>query len=328
MNYAATSSLGIALAGTTSSAKNIGNAGEIPIGIIGLDTSHCIAFTKYINGQDNGFKVVAAYTTFSKDIASSYDRVDGFTQQMKESGIQIVETIEQLLELVDCILLETVDGRLHLKQAEQVFKSGKPIFIDKPVAASLKEVVMIYEAAKKFKVNTFSTSGTRYMSQAQAVRNGSIGEVFGANTFSPISYEPSHSDLFWYGIHGVELLFTVMGQGCTRVRRVRTSKYDYAIGEWEDGKIGTFCGIAQGEKGYGGQAFGTTKLTDLGQWEGYEAMIDVVLQYFRTKEASVDPSETLEIYAFMEAAKVSSERNEEWVTLKSVLGEAGFHQDK
>ena len=143
MNYAATSSLGIALAGTASSAINIGQTEDARIGIIGLDTSHSIAFTKYINAEDNGFKVVAAYTTVSKDIASSYDRVEGFTQQLKESGIQIVESIEQLLKLVDCILLETVDGRLHLQQAEEVFKSGKPIFIDKPVAASLKEVVMI-----------------------------------------------------------------------------------------------------------------------------------------------------------------------------------------
>lgn len=325
MNYAATGSLGIALADTASGAGNIGFSEDIPIGIIGLDTSHSIAFTEYINSQDNGFKVVAAYTTVSKDIASSYNRVEKFTQQMKESGIQIVESIEQLLEIVDCILLETVDGRLHLKQAEQVFKSGKPIFIDKPVAASLKEVVMIYDAAKKFNVTTFSTSGTRFMSQGQAVRNGSIGTVLGADAFSPISYEPSHSDLFWYGIHGVELLFTVMQKGCTRVKRVKTGKYDFVIGEWENGGVGTFRGIAQGEKGYGGQAFGTTKLTDLGQWEGYDPMIDAVLQYFRTGEIPVDPSETLEIYAFMEAARVSSEQNGEWVTLKSVLKEAGFN---
>ena len=100
MNYAATGSLGIALADTASGAGNIGYSKDIPIGIIGLDTSHSIAFTEYINSQDNGFKVVAAYTTVSKDIASSYNRVDKFTQQLKESGIQIVESIEQLLEIV------------------------------------------------------------------------------------------------------------------------------------------------------------------------------------------------------------------------------------
>jgi len=233
-------------------------------------------------------------------------------------------SIEQLLGLVDCILLETVDGRLHLEQAREVFRSGKPIFIDKPVAASLQEVVEIYDVAKKYNVATFSTSGTRFMSQAQAVRNGAIGNVLGADTYSPISYEPSHSDLFWYGIHGVELLFTVMQKGCTKVRRIKTSHCDSVMGEWEDGRVGTFRGLVSGQKGYGGQAFGTDQLTDLGEWEGYDAMIEVVLKYFATGEIPVNPSETLEIYAFMEAAKKSSEQNGEWISLHSVLEEAGY----
>ncbi len=325
MKYATASSLGIALSNTATFGMSLRSSKNTSIGIIGMDTSHSVAFTKYINGQENGFEVIAAYTTVSKDIPASYERVDKFTQELKESGIQIVDSIKQLLELVDCILLETNDGRLHLEQAEEVFKSGKPVFIDKPVAASLKDAISIYEAAKKYNVVTFSTSGTRFMSQAQKVRNGSIGKVMGADTFSPVKYVPSHSDLYWYGMHGVEHLFTVMQTGCTRVRRTKTGICDTVVGEWDDGRIGTFRGIVDGSGGHGGhggQAFGTEEIAYLGRWEGYEPLVDAILHYFRTNEVPVEPAETLEIYAFMEAAVVSSEQSGAWVTLESVMKEA------
>jgi len=307
--------LGLTITGAASlNATNVWME-DVPIGVIGMDTSHSVAFSKYINSRENGFKVVAAYTTVSKDIPSSYERVDQFTEELRQEGLQIVNSIELLLESCDCILLETNDGRLHLEQAEEVFKSGKRVFIDKPVAASIEDVKAIYKMAQDSGIATFSSSGTRYMSKAQAVRNGSIGEILGADTYSPVSYEPSHSDLYWYGIHGVELLFTVMKTGCLRVRRTRTAMHDTVIGEWENGGIGTFRGLLEGNKGYGGQAFGTEGLMDLGSWEGYDPLIEAILQYFRTGEPPVTPAETLEIYAFMEAAKISSENNGGWIDL-------------
>lgn len=322
VKYAASGSLGLTLTNVNLSA-HAKSSNSIPIGIIGMDTSHSVAFTKYINGQDNGFQVVAAFTTVSKDIPASYERVDKFTQQLRDEGIKIVNSIKEILDVSECILLETNDGRLHLDQSEQVFKSGKRVFLDKPVAAGLTDVVKIYQLSKTLSAPTFSTSGTRFMSVPQQVRSGSIGKVMGADTYSPIKYDPTHSDLYWYGIHGVELLFTVMKTGCLRVRRVQSPTHDTVVGEWTDGRIGTFRGIREGKQGYGGQAFGTEGLTDLGEWEGYEPMVDKVLHYFKTGEIPVEPAETLEIYAFMEAAQVSSEQNGEWVDLDTVLKEAG-----
>ena len=317
LQTATTGSLGLTLAGALPI-----NAQDLPkekarVGLIGMDTSHSVAFSKYINQNDNGFQVTAAYTTVSKDIPSSYERVDQFTEELQGMGLKIVQSIEQLLEETDYILLETNDGRLHKEQAQKVFESGKRTFIDKPVAATYEDVKYIYQLAKDSGMATFSASGTRYMSKPQAVRNGSIGEVLGADTYSPVSYEPNHSDLFWYGIHGVELLYTTMRTGCQRVRRTRSDNHDTVIGEWRNGGIGTFRGILSGEKGYGGQAFGTKGITDLGSWEGYDPLIEAILQFFRTGEAPVPAEETLEIYAFMEAAKLSSERNGEWVSLDS-----------
>ena len=164
------------------------------------------------------------------------------------------------------------------------------------------------------------------MSKAQEARNGEIGDVLGAETFSPVSYEPTHSELFWYGIHGVELLFTVMKGGCKKVRRIKTASCDLVTGEWEDGRIGTFRGIVKGKKTYGGQVFGSEKNNYLGGWEGYEPLVDHIIHYFKTGEIPVVPSETMEIYAFMEAAVESTKQNGAWITLESMLGKAVYKE--
>lgn len=314
-------SLGVGL-GSKAIADLSVKEGSGRIGIIGLDTSHSPAFARYINNKGNGFRVTAAYTTVSKDIPASANRVEKFTSQVKEMGIKITGSIEELLNEVDYVLLETVDGRRHAEQADKVFRSGKRVFIDKPIAGSLEDAISIFEASKKYDVPTFSCSGTRFMSRVQAVRKGEIGQVMGADTFSPVELEPTHPDLFWYGIHGVEILFTVMRPGCQRVRRVVTDTYEQVIGDWGDGRIGTFRGIKKGKKNYGGQAFGTEGLSYLGKWESYNAMIDAILHYFATGEVPVEPAETLEIYAFMEAAHESKRQGGAWITLESVLKKA------
>ena len=113
------------------------------IGIIGLDTSHSTAFTELINGGSDetfskGFRVVAAYPYGSKTIQSSYERIPGYIEKVKEQGVEIVPSIANLLTKVDCVLLETNDGRLHLEQAMEVFKAGKICYIDKPVGGEIQ----------------------------------------------------------------------------------------------------------------------------------------------------------------------------------------------
>ena len=100
------------------------SAAQIKVGIIGLDTSHVIAFTKILNDPKNpdhvpGAKVVAAYPGGSPDIASSRDRLESYTNQLKnEFGVEIVPDIATLLQKVDVVLLESVDGRKHLEQVK------------------------------------------------------------------------------------------------------------------------------------------------------------------------------------------------------------------
>lgn len=297
-------------------------------GIIGLDTSHAMAFTKIFNdpkaeGDVAGVKVVAAFPGGSPDIASSRDRVGKYTEDIKALGVEIVDSIPALLTKVDVVLLESVDGRPHLEQVRPVFAARKPVFIDKPLAGSLADGIAIAELGKKYNTPWFSSSSLRYsQSIVSPAKDPKLGAVIGAQVWSPCSLEPTHPDFFWYGIHGVEILFTIMGKGCESVTRVHTEGTDLAVGTWKEGRIGTFRGIRQGKLDYGAVIFGTKSVAAGGKYDGYKPLLDEIAKFFKTGKPPVTAEETIEILAFMEAADESKRQNGAPVKLETVLAKA------
>lgn len=296
----------------------------LKVGIIGLDTSHATAFTNILNGEKQrpeafGSRMLAAYPKGSPDIPSSVERVPSYTEAVKKQGVEIVDTIEELAKRVDVVCLETNDGRPHFEQLIPVLKAGKPCFIDKPIAGSLTDAVAIFEAAKKYKVPVFSSSSLRFGKNTLAVRAGSLGKISRCETTSPASLEATHPDLFWYGIHGVESLFTVMGTGCVSVKRGKTADGKIeVVGDWGGGRVG----IYREGKGYEGKAVGEKGEGPVGSYDGYEPLLFAVLKFARSGQPPVSEAETLEIYAFMEAADESKRQNGESVTLESVMAKA------
>lgn len=299
------------LAMTLASQLTAADPPELKVGIIGLDTSHAIAFTKELNAKDAmadvaRCRVVAAYPKGSPDIVSSTERVPKYIEEVKLHGVEIVDSIDELLKRVDCVLLETNDGRPHLEQALPVFKAGKPCFIDKPVSGTLADAIAIYAAAKKYNSPVFCSSSLRYSKSAQELRAGGKGKILGCDTYSPCSLEPTHPDFYWYGVHGCEAPYTVMGPGCESVTRVSTADFDSAVGTWSGGRIGTFRGIRTKEgSGYGGTAYTQSGIFPIGGYEGYRPLVVEIVKFFRTKQVPVAAEETIELYAFMEAADES-----------------------
>ncbi len=230
----------------------------IKVGIIGLDTSHCVAFATAMNdpkrkGDLAKVEVVAAFPGGSHDIPDSRNRVEGYTKELRKLGRRDRPSIEALLPTVDVVLLESVDGRPHLEQVKPVFKAGKPVFIDKPVAGSLADAIEIFRLAREHNVPCFSSSSLRFSPGILKVKDDpKLGDVLGCDAYGPCSLEPHHPDLFWYGIHGVETLFTIMGTGCQSVARTQTPDAELVVGVWKDGRIGTFRGIRAGKSDYGG----------------------------------------------------------------------------
>lgn len=308
-----------ALAQTTST--------EIKIGIIGTDTSHVPAFTKLLNDKSDpnyipGARVVAAYKGGSADVEASRTRVDRFAEEIQQKyGVELVNSIEELCQKVDAVLLESVDGRPHLSQVRPVLKAGKRVFIDKPFAASYADAREIVRLARAANVPFFSSSSLRYAVDVQAIRHSDKhGGITGAITYGPENFEPHHPDLFWYGIHAVEMLFTLMGPGCESVTRVKAEGGDTVTGKWKDGRLGTMRGITQGKQDYGAVAFGmkATLTTPLPMRADYRPMLVEIVKFFQTGIPPIQPEETLEIMAFMEAADLSKARGGVPVLLKEV----------
>lgn len=296
------------------------------VGMIGLDTGHSVAFTRSLNdpkagNRYNGYKVVAAYPKGTEKIEAWKKRIPEFTKEVKNQGAEIVDSIDELLDKVDVVLLTCIDGNKHLEQALPVIKAGKRVFIDKPFAASLSDAYAIVEAARKHQVPMFSSSSLRYINGANEIREGKIGDVTGAEAFSPAHIEKHHPDLFWYGVHGVEILFTVMGTGCKSVKRTHTKGTDVVVGLWDDGRIGCYRGIRKGKGGYGATVFGEEKIEVLDNYQGYNPLLEKIADFFDTGTVPVPHEETLEIFAFMQAAEESKMKGGISVNLESLIPE-------
>ena len=300
---------------------------QLRAGMIGLDTSHVPAFAKIFNnpkatGDLAGIKVVAGYPG-GTDIPASRDRVKGFTGQLRGMGIEIVDSIPRLLEKVDAVLLESVDGRIHLLEAIPVIQAGKPLFIDKPVAGSLADAVAIFELAKKHNVPCFSSSSVRFSPGIQdLLKNETLGTIAGAVTWGSCTYQEGTPDMFFYGIHGIEPLYALMGTGCETVTRIQTKDTDVVSGVWKDGRVGTYRGIRKNKADFGAVAFGSKGIVQAGREGGYEELCREIGRFFNTGKAPVGAEETIEMFAFMEAADESKRQGGTPVSLAGVLAKA------
>lgn len=289
---------------------SLASAADLRLGIVGTDTSHVPAFTRLFNdgsaeGHLSGARVVAAFPGGSDDVESSSSRVKKYAQEIHDKyGVEIVSDIPSLCRLVDAVLLESVDGRKHLEQARQVISAKKPLFIDKPLASTLEDAREIARLAADAGVPWFSSSSLRFSPLAEMKTPGAAGyEVWG-----PSPYEPHHQlDLSWYGIHPVELLYTLMGPGCVEVSRIASADSDVIVGRWNDGRLGSVRGLRPyGNYGvvmYQGQksVANDPKVREV----DYQPLAARILAFFQSGKPPVSNAETLEIFAFMDAAQRS-----------------------
>lgn len=302
---------------------------ELRVGIIGFDTSHVGAFTNLLNNADvpyhvPGAKVTVGFPSFSADLESSYSRVEGYTKDMQEKhGVKIVQSVEEVVAECDAVLLESVDGRRHLAEAKPIFESGKPSFIDKPLAASYKEAAEIFQLAEQHNARFFTSSALRFDTNMVALKNDeSLGEIYACDAFSPATLDPTNPGLFWYGIHGVEILYTYMGQGCVSLNCEVTDKYHIVTGTWSNGRIATVRGTRGGAAGYGVTVFGEKSIGQARMSTEvplYSTLLNQIVPFLQGGAAPVEPAESLEMMAFIQAALLSENENRE-VKLSEITG--------
>ncbi len=306
---------------------------EAKVGIIGLDGSHAVDFTRIINVTKDpccdGFRVTTAYQWGSKDIVSSTNRYPAYLRQMAGMGVEIVQSIDELIEKVDFICLLTNDGREHLLQAEKVFRSGKPCFIDKPIAHNLRDALRIFDLGRKLRAKYFSSSSLRYGRVIQAARNGEYGSIRTVAFTSPAPEEAqgTHGYYTWYGIHGFEPYVAVMGTGAEKVSCFRTPTDDAINVQYPDGRVGQIH-LFRDKWAYTGFVIpakpkdGKIPAVMVGGETGNEPLVADIVRFFKTGIVPFPVEETIEIFVLMEAAEVSAKRGGAPVSLAEVLTDA------
>ena len=319
-------------------------AEPIKVGIIGLDNYQAVAFTQLfhnpkVEGDLAGIKVVAAFAAGSPDIEESVTSLPKWVEQIKKFGVDVVDSPEEVLKRSDAILLMSVDGRAHLEQLKPIFKAGKPVYVGRPLAASLADCVEIFRLAAESKTPIFTCSQHRFSPGFIGMRNHpEVGDVLGADVYGGCPREPHHPDLFWHGVHGVETLYTIMGTGCVSVTRTATEAADVVTGVWKDDRVGTYRGIRKGAPKYSATVFGSKGVSTAGvyghgvpvkgvvpindKYMGYEATAIEIAKFFKTRTPPVSAEETTELFAFMEAAEESKRQKGAVVKLEDVLAKA------
>lgn len=282
---------------------------DLRLGIIGTDTSHAVAFASVLNDPAAknhvvGARIVSAFKGGSPDIEESRSRVERFANELEQKfAVHFVSSISQMCEAVDGILVESLDGRVHLAQVKEAVKCHKPLFIDKPLASSLRDALEIARVAKEGNVPWFSASSLRF-SEVDALKEKPLN---GAVVWGPGPTEEHHElDLAWYGIHAAEMLYTMMGPGCSEVTRTTSEGADVVTCRWKDGRLGTMR-IDRPYSKFGAVAFRSKNQVDVlpDIKVDYVPLVRQIVQFVATGQSPVSNSETLEIFQMMEAAQKS-----------------------
>ena len=288
----------------------------IRLGILDFDTSHVVEFSKRLNKKGiaksqhvDGATVVVGCPGVSKIMP---ERIAGIAAEMRKLGVPLVEKPTDMIGKVDGVLIESQEGGVHYERARPFLEAGLPCFIDKPFTCSLADAKKIAALAA-----TQKGAGLLVVVAALRPRVGRLhrGRQEGSHPRLPYlrpgavlegkSDVPRNPGLYHYGIHAVEVLYTLMGPGCVRVSCLHEKDVDVVTGQWQDGRIATVRGVRQGKAGYGFTAFSANGVRHetLNAGAIYRELLKQIVSFFQTKKAPVDLAVTVEIVAFIEAAR-------------------------
>jgi predicted dehydrogenase len=321
------------------------DAKPVRVGVLGLDNYQAVAYTQLFNdpkaaGDLAGLRVVAAFpAAASADIAESVDSLPKWKAEIAKMGVKLVGSVDELLQSCDAVMIMSLDGRKHREQAAAVLKAGKRLYIGRPLAASLADAVAILKLAETTKTPCWSSSQHRFSPGFIGMRNHpEVGKVLGCDVYGGCPTEPHHAEFYWHAVHGIETLYTIMGPGCESVRCTSTETAESITGVWSDGRVGSFRGIKKGALKYSATVFGDKGVSVAGvyghgvpvkgvvptndKYMGYEGIAIEMAKFFKGAPAPVSMAETLEIFAFMEAAHESKRRNGSAMRLADILDKA------
>ena len=304
------------------------NTASVPlkVGLIGLDSSHVVTFTKLLHDASDphhvpGLRVVAAWPGGSPTLALSVERIKRFTDELRGNhGVAIVDSIAALPGDLDAILLHSIDGRQHLAQFREIVERKLPVFIDKPLATCTADAEAIARLAGEHGTPVMTCSALRFAEALEQTLAASHDDpVVGGEFYGPMPILAEPPGYFWYGIHAVEMLYRALGPGCRRVLAVGNERFDIITAEWSDGRLGLVRGNRVGNGEYGGTIHRRKSsqpfLASAGREPYYARLLKAIAHFIVTKRSPVALEESLEMVRFLTAANASRVQDA-WVRIR------------
>ena len=297
---------------------------QLKCAVVGFDSSHCLEFASRLIGKND----IPDQNLGAGDIVAAFPGGSGIgetaaiperTAIFKDWGATIVDRIEDLLDFeLDGVFINSIDGRVHLEQARPFLEAGIRTFVDKPFTCDPAEAREIQQISESTGTPAFSSSSARFdTAVAEAARLGNA--IRTVDAYGPAMLEPSNPGLYWYGIHTVESLYTLMGPGCQEVACCFDEACEVVTAVWDDSRIATVRGLRIGCYA-GGALYGTQEgvmhlVPDM--MTMHFELLKRIVDFFRGGEAPVPLAETVELIGFIDAALKSANRGGAWVKLST-----------
>ncbi|WP_226533562.1 Gfo/Idh/MocA family protein [Microbacterium paraoxydans] len=167
------------------------------VAIVGIENSHAEEIIRYLNVEqpsDVPVRVVAL-------VAGEDERT---RELARLGGIErIAADSSELLGSVDALIVTSRDGAQHRAHAVPFLEAGTPVWVDKPLAASMADAREILAAAERGGTTLTSSSALRWVADTDAVAEElvTIGELQAVTVTGPADAASPYSGIFFYGIH-------------------------------------------------------------------------------------------------------------------------------
>ena len=295
---------------------------------------HPYSWSAIINGYDKAAMAPCPYASIPVYLgAQPHDKVKVanaqvthiWTDKLDEARLvakaslipNVVERPEDVIGHVDAVFISTDDGYEHVRRARPFVEAGLPVFIDKPLAISVKDLQTFIDWEKSGAL-ILSSSGARYH---PGLDNWDTDKA----KYGELRWISSTCTKYWenYAIHAIQPLYRMLGPGFTSVR-MESQNPKYTVGQirHKSGVETTVpiiydCSAAM-------TINGTAMQGPLGGGDTYVAFrrqMVAFVDFVRSRKKPYPFSETIELMAVLIAGLRSREQGGRRVEVSEIMGE-------
>jgi len=231
------------------------------------------------------------------------------TEWCKEQGVAEAASIEQVVAECDCIVVLSPDNaERHEDLADMPLKSGKLVYVDKPIAPTLAAAKRLFAKAEAHGTSMMSCSSLRFGSALEAALAGDLAG-------QPVRFVATRGGGRFevYAIHQLEMLVMALGRGAKRAMQVGNEHANLMVIDYGDGRRGSI-NLMMGHPFQLSAQYGVGKALAIDRMDDFfPRFIEAMLEFFSTGKPLAPKEETLEIAALIEAGGLALTTPDTWV---------------